>query len=280
MSTAPVRVKPAAKAQARRKPTVPAIRLEALGPQVALYRSRPLGWRDAFMVLIPGLLGVLAPYSYALWLYRQTLPRHGPAAAEQWSQPWFWLAWATLVVFVLLCILRLLDLRRFAAVHKRGVRLRPSILPTRSLQWKQISGVALSVTQDVFLRSRGRARLRAVIYLNQGKPIRLDERLQNLPELISRIKASLYPRLLPDMKAAFQAGKWLYFGPLAVQTRALRLQHGQIAWEQVENMQVKAGYLAVSWKEGQGSARNVHIPVSKIPNLELLLQIIREGVNV
>jgi Family of unknown function (DUF6585) len=280
MSTTPVRVKPTAKTQARRKPALPAKRPSTLGPLVALYRSRPLGWRDAFTVLAPGLLGVLAPYSYALWLYERTLQQHGPAAAQQWSQVWFWLAWMALAVFILLCILRLSDLRRFVAVHRRGIRLRPGFLHTYSLQWKQISGVALSVTQDVFLRSRGRARLRAVIYPNQGKQIRLDERLQNLPELISRLKASLYPRLLPEMKTSFQAGKWLYFGPLAVQSNALRLHNGNITWGQVENLQVKAGYLAISWKEGQGPARSMRVPVSKIPNFELLLQIIREGVNV
>jgi hypothetical protein len=280
MSTSPIRVKPSAQPQARRKPAAATGRLTPLGPQVALYRSRPLGWRDAFTVLLPGLLGVLAPYSYALWMYDRTLRQHGPAAAEQWSQPWFWLAWAALGFFILLCILRLLDLRRFAAVHTRGVRLRPGILRTRSLLWKQISGVALSVTQDVFLNSRGRARLSAVIYPNQGSPIRLNERLQNLPELVSRLKASLYPRLLPDLKAGFQTGKWLYFGPLAVQAKALRLPHGKFTWEQVENLQVVAGYLAVSCKEGNEPARNIRIPISKIPNLELLLQIIREGVNV
>jgi hypothetical protein len=165
-------------------------------------------------------------------------------------------------------------------VHTRGVRLRPGILRTRNLRWQQISGVALSATQAVFFDSRGQTRLRAVIYPNQGKPLRLGEQLENLAELVSRIKASLYPRLLPDMKASFQAGKWLYFGPLALQAGVLRLQHAELTWQQVEDIQVKNGYLAVSWREGQGPARNVRIPISKIPNLELLLQIIREGVNV
>jgi hypothetical protein len=280
MPTAPTRIRPAARPQARRNPAVSTQRSDPLGPQVALFRSRPLGWRDAFTRLLPGLLGVLAPYGYAAWLYGQTLPQYGPAAAEQWSQPWFKLAWAALAVFFLLCVLRLLDLRRFAAVHARGLRLHSGVLRTRSLPWKRISGVALSVTQEVFLRSHGHSRLRAVIYPVQGRPIHLDESLQNLPELISRLKASLYPRLLPDLKASFQAGKWLHFGPLAVRVDALRLPQGKFAWETVEGLQVKGGYLAVSWKEGQGSARKVHIPISKIPNLELLLQIIREGVKV
>jgi Family of unknown function (DUF6585) len=280
MSTAPIRVKPTTKPTAKRKPVAPAKRPNPMGPQVAFYRSRSLGWRDAFIVLIPGLLGVLAPNGYAIWLYGRTLQQHGPAAAEQWSQPWFWLAWGALAVFILLCILRLLDLRRFAAVHTRGVLLRPGILRIYSLQWKQISGVALSATQTVFFHKRGRARLRAVIFPNQGRQIRLDERLQNLAELISRVKASLYPRLLPDLKASFQAGKWLYFGPVALQAKALRLQHAELTWEQVEDLQVENGYLAVSWRKGPGTARTVRIPISKIPNLELLLQIIREGVNV
>jgi hypothetical protein len=280
MSTAPIRVKPTTKPTARRKPAAPAKDNHPLGPQVALYRAPSLGWRDFFIILLPGILGVLAPYGYAIWSYNRTLQQHGPAAAEKWSQPWFWLAWAALAVFILLCILRLLDLRRFAAVHTRGIRLRPGILRTRSLGWQQISGVALSATQAVFFQRRGQTRLRAVIFPNQGSEIHLDGRLQNLAELISRIKASLYPRLLPELKTSFQSGKWLYFGPLAIQPRAIRLRRAELIWEQVENIQVKNGYLAVSWREGPGSARDVRIPISKIPNLELLLQIIREGVNV
>ena len=127
---------------------------------------------------------------------------------------------------------------------------------------------------------RGQTRLRAVIFPNQGREIRLDNRLQNLAELISRVKASLYPRLFPELKTSFQAGKWLYFGPLAMQTKSLRFRQVELTWEQVENIQVKNGYLAVSWKEGPESARNVRIPIAKIPNLELFLQIIREGVHV
>ena len=280
MSTAPVRVKPTGKPPAPRKPARFAKQGTKLGRQLAVYRSRPLGWRDAYLILLPGLLGVLAPYSYAIWLYGRSMQQHGLVAAEQWSKPWFWLAWAALAIFILLCILRLLDLRRFAAVHTRGVRLRPGILHTHNLQWQQISGVALSATQIVFFHRRGQTRLRAVIFPNQGRQIHLDDRLQNLAELISRVKASLYPRLLPDLKTSFQAGKWLYFGPVALQARVLHLQHAKLTWEQVEDIQVKNGYLAVSWKEGPGSARYVRIPISKIPNLELLLQIIREGVNV
>jgi hypothetical protein len=280
MSTAPIRVKPTTKPTTRRKPVAPMKQPNLLGVRVALYRSRPLGWRDIFIILIPGTLGVVAPYVYAIGLYTRTLQQHGPAAAEQWSRPWFWLAWAALAVFVLLCILRLLDLRRFAAVHTGGVRLRPGILGTHSLLWGQISGVALSATQAVFFHRRGQTRLRAVIYPNQGRPIRLGERLENLAELVSRIKASLYPRLLPEMKASFQAGKWLYFGPLSLQAGVLRLQQAELTWQQVDDIQLKDGFLAVSWREGPGPARNVRIPISKIPNLELLLQIIREGVNV
>jgi hypothetical protein len=82
------------------------------------------------------------------------------------------------------------------------------------------------------------------------------------------------------MKTSFQAGKWLYFGPLSLQAGVLRLQHAELTWQQVEDIQVKDGFLAVSWIAGPGPARNVRIPISKIPNLELLLQIIREGVNV
>jgi hypothetical protein len=280
MSTVPVRVKPAGKPPAPRKPAAFAKQDTKLGRQIAVYRSRPLGWRDAYIILLPGLLGVLAPYSYAVWLYEQSMRQHGPVAAEQWSKPWFWLAWGALAAFLLLLILRFLDLRRFAAVYARGIQLRPGIMRTHNLRWEQISGVALSMTQNVFLRSRGHTHLRAVIYPNLGGQIRLDERLNNLPELISRIKASLYPRMLPGMKADFQAGKWLYFGPLAVQASALSLQQGKISWEQVENLHVKDGYLAVSWAEGQEPVRDERIPIAKIPNLELLLQIIREGVNV
>lgn len=280
MSTTPVRIRPPGKPPVRRKPAKLGKQSTNLGAQIAVYHSRPLGWQDVFFILLPGLLGVLAPYGYAVWLYEQSMRQHGPAAAEQWSRVWFWLAWGALFVFIFLLTLRLVDLRRFASVHSRGIRVRPGVLRTHSLRWEQISGIALSMTQDVFLGPRGHTHLRAVLYPNLGRPIRLDDRMQNLAELVSRIKASLYPRMLPDMKANFQAGKWLYFGPLAVQANVLRMHHNKITWEQIENLQVKNGYLAVSWKEEQEPFRDERIPIAEIPNLELLLQIIREGVKV
>lgn len=261
-----------------------------IGSQIATYRYR----RGFFFSLIlPGLLAVLAPLAYGYWLLNYIYTKHGPVAAVFRSRIWFQLAILALLVFVILAAYRLIQARRFVSVHKMGVQLRLRPFYSQQILWREINGISNSVQEDHFLGIHLRTRQSATLFPSSGKPLILGENLEKLPELVSRLKASLYPRLLPSLKADFEAGKWLYFGPIAIShqgmhfyknhrrtpaNRSKRLKGGNqnvVLWAQIKRLTVHSGDLVVELRD-QSPKR---IPVSRIPNLELLLQIIQQEVK-
>src|SRR5690606_27836264 len=102
-----------------------------LGPLVAVYRGRPIAGRGLVSLLAPGLAGVLAPLGYGLWIVREAYPQYGPAAAEQWSRPWFLLASIAVLAFFLLFLYRLHLARQFAAIHENGLHWRTGLVGGR-----------------------------------------------------------------------------------------------------------------------------------------------------
>lgn len=238
---------------------------------------------------------MLAPLGYGLWRYESAYTQYGPAAAEAWSSNWFLLSGLLLLGFLFLLYRRMRLSRRFVAVHKEGLSLNlPSgILPagtrTYSLRWGQIAGIATDTVQERFLGLDLGVTSQAVLFPNLGRPVRLDSSLQRQPELVSRIKAGLYPRLLPGLSERLQAGQWLMFGPLSIQGGALRLLRAWpatrlvVPWSQVNRIDVRSGYLTIELKDpptqnhsGRGPLR---IAISQIPNLEILLQLVQQGIN-
>jgi hypothetical protein len=117
-------------------------------------------------------------------------------------------------------------------------------------------------------------RNRLVIFPNIGDPLRLDDRIQDLDQLILLIKENFYPYLSRELKSQFFDDHWVHFGPVAIHRQALRINKKMIPWKQVENIAVHGGKLKI---EIEG-ARPVRIPTVKIPNLEVCLDIIQEGV--
>lgn len=248
-------------------------------PPIAVYRYRPFHRGEGFVLIILGLLSVLIPLFYGLNRYTYAYTQFGPAAAGAWSRPWYVLAVAALLVLVALTLYRLLQARRFVAVFKKGLQI--NLRTATIMRWEQIAGVAFQASQRHFLGIPVNTRYHAVLYPGSGQPVQLPGGIENLPELVSQIKAHLYPRLKPEMETSFQAGKWLYFGPIAIQqtalkftTRARRAQRS-IPWSLVDQLRIQSGYLVVELK----NSPRQRLPVSQIPNLEILLDIIQSGVS-
>jgi hypothetical protein len=103
-----------------------------------------------------------------------------------------------------------------------------------------------------------------------------------MPGLIARIKARLYPGLLARSRQAFLSGSQLIFGPLTIQRQGLSLDLKKrreqtsetIPWSQVVHVDVQGGRLLIELD----SLPIQSIPVSKIPNLEIMLDLIHQGV--
>jgi hypothetical protein len=250
-----------------------------LGPQIALYRERPFQQRYLLVLFFLLGLAVLVPLGYGLYRAWHAYAHFGIAAASSWSRPWYLISLTALTLLILLAIFFVRQAHRFVAVHKHGLRL---ALPRPiSLRWEQIAGIAIGVRQDRFIGFSVRTSYQAILYPNAGKPIRLDSSLENLPELLTRLKAGLYPRLLPNLRASFLGGQWLHFGPVAIHCESIHIQKrsGSIyrtPWSGVRQITVRSGILIVELE----NKPDIRLPASLIPNLELLLQLIQQGVTV
>lgn len=235
---------------------------------------------EALTLILPGGLAVLLPLFYGYGRARYGAEHFGVVAAEHWSRPWYILASIACGVFLLVAIIRIRDSRKSIAVHTGGLRL--NLAKKQSLLWEQIAGVSTESVRYEFLGIILEPRIRGVIYPNTGKPIRLTNAIQELPELLSVLKAKLYPRLYPDLQANLKSGQWLHFGPLAIQSkgikhlnRGLLKQDQSIPWSQVKHVDVNSGFLVVELSDQP----RLKLPVSQIPNIELLIQLIQLGVN-
>lgn len=216
---------------------------------------------------------MFSPLAYGIYRANDAYAHHGPVAATFWPRPWYQLSLLALCIFSILTLYRIRIARGFVAVHKNGLRL--GLSQTRNLRWEQIAGISTAIIQNRFLGVPVRTTHRATLHPNVIKPIPLSPSLQFFPELITRIKASLYPRLLPALRTDFLNGKWLHFGAISIQSRALRIQGRQISWTQVKRITIQSGYLVI---ELDDQSRNRFL-TSQILNIELLLELIDSGVK-
>ena len=225
-------------------------------------------------LFFPGLAAILAPLGYGLWLADEAYASYGPVAAEYWSRPWYYLAIAAAAIFLMLGIYRVRLSLISVKVRRDGISIRTGFRSARSFEWDDIQGITTSVVEEHFFGLPVRNKYKTRLILRSGKSIRLPGTIQNMPELISRLKANLYPRLFPKLLAEFRSGNRLDFGPLEIQSQVLRLENQEIHWQQVKKVDVRDGKLVIEFND-----RPVRkLPVGSIPNLELVLQLIDQGI--
>jgi hypothetical protein len=206
--------------------------------------------------------------------------QYGPTAAQAWSQAW--LSWGILIglITLLVTVWQVFRARVSVILYRYGMDVHIPFRSTHSLRWEDITGIASGNIQDSLWGHIYRTRHHLTVFLTQGKPIALDDRIDNLLEMTTRIKANLYPRLLPGYRTRFKAGKKLDFGPLSIQSNAITLHNKLIPWENVKNITVSAGFLVVETADQRPNyVKSTRIPIIHIPNLELLLQVLQQGLN-
>jgi hypothetical protein len=214
---------------------------------------------------------VLGPLAFGAYRANYAFSHFGPAAVDSWSRPWYLLSITALFFLVLIALNWLRKSHHFIAIHHNGLHL--ALPHQQSLTWDQIAGIAEQVQQEVFLGLPLRTHSCAVIYPVVGKPVQIHS-FDNLPSLIALVKAHFYPHLLPGLKGSYNAGQWLHFGPVSVQSGSCRIGSRQVPWERVRQVAVRSGDLVVELE----NQTKIRLPASEIPNLEILLQIIQTGV--
>ncbi len=245
-----------------------------IGDKVAEFRGKPFrGW-TAILLLLGGIGISLGSLLYGVWRGLYGYTQYGSVPANTWGRSWIALGAILALVILLIARRKLQIARRRVVIYQNGIRLSLSPRQDKAIYWRHIGGFTVETTQDRLLKRVLKTRQRISIYPNAGKPFKLDDRIQDLPALIEHIETKLFPFLLSELRDSFQAGRWLHFGPLAMNQQTLQIHKRQYAWEQVKKIDIQAGRLVIEFVP-RGKTQ---VPTSKIPNLVIMLQIIEEGV--
>jgi hypothetical protein len=273
-----------------------------LSPLITVYQTRRLQFRHFWGLFLCGFFFILIPLAYGLFRLYMGYTQYGPAVGYARGLPWLAFAGIAFVAWLIGLIARLRSPQYKIFLYKNRLQFEGNREAKKSLglesclDWEALSGISVdSIGGKVKtgLPSYAITSQRVKLLLSNGKEITLTESsgqpggLINLPELVSRVKASLYPRLTPRLKTEFSSGQRLSFGPLLVQKEGVQFKNRSgtgtsptIPWEQFGHITVKSGYLVVELSKSSAlAAQKRRFPISQIPNLELLLQIIKENVE-
>jgi len=267
---------------------------KSLGTHLETFNGRPITWNNLFGLFLPASLAVLAPCAYGYYRAAAVYKDHGPSAAQAISYPWFLLAVCSLIPLLWLAIFYLRRTHYFISIHENGLLVRFATHKPFWLPWKQIAGIASGDIQEHWLALSLHTYHYATLFPTLGKPIQLDDRLENLTKFVERVKEHLNPRLLIAYRDDFTKDRWLHFGPISIHHQGFRLSDQSprssfikkvlhkpyansevIPWNSVASLSLKSGYLVIELKQN----RSIRQAVLNIQNLDLLLQIIDWGIN-
>ena len=161
-------------------------------------------------------------------------------------------------------------------IFKNGIQYRSIFLRRHAYYWSELSGIASSATRITFFGKDIQTIPSGVIYLYTGKSIELTNRFQNIPRLVEIVKSKTYPLIWPTLKSTFRSGSTAQFGRLTLTREHLHIAKKSIPWESVSRLRVESGFLVVELRDNSEQ----QVPISDIPNLELLLQCVDWGIQI
>ncbi len=243
-----------------------------LGPLLSTYRGHSIGWRDICLLYIPGTLVVIATLVYGLFRFQFAYAQYGPVAAVSTCFPWFLTSFLLFLLVLTAVAIRFQHTKSTVSLFHYGISLGLYPFQKHLLPYKDIGGISTDFKFSGIFNSVSSPLVQATLYPLKGKPIRLPTYLQHYPDMISQIKASLYPLLLPALYGSFQVNQWVKFGSISIQNQGFRLNNRQIPWNDIKQIQIQNGFLVVTLH----NQKMYSVPARQIPNLELLLQMVHE----
>jgi len=245
----------------------------SLGPLIAKYKDRQFSWIDLFTLFIPGFFAIAIPGGYGLYLAYYAYTNFGKAAAIDWSTPWLAISIIAFLTFFVLIIYRIKISNRYVAIHQNGIDV--SLSKKQSINWDQISGISSEIIQKRFLFLKSKLIYKAIIHTTSRERIRLHEKIDHLPGFISRFKKIFYPIAKPLIEHNLYIGKNVNFGKVSIDRDCFIFGDQRYPWSLINQVTVITGRLVVELTDHS----KIKVPTSKIQNIELLLQLIKQGEN-
>ena len=238
----------------------------SLGKQLSFHPITPRGKRLPWLILAAA--AVLA--GIGAWRWYTGYTQFGVAAGDGWSRPWLAASGLLFAALLIDTFRRRRLARRFAAVYKKGLKTHLPGLKSQTLRWQDIAGLTVDSSRTRLLGLDLSNQHRLIVTSNVNGEARLSSELHNLPALIENVKREYYAFLTPRLEADFTANKWLYFGPVSLNRKTLKVSGQQTPIEEIERISVEAGQLRI---ERRGT-KPLKVRTDRIPNLELLLKLV------
>lgn len=249
------------------------------GSMLAVYRTRRTSRLPRFLILLVGLLLFMAVFVWGLSRLYFDYTHHGVSAALSWNAGWIAAGTLGVLIWLALTVPPLFQHHAAVYVFQNGLQLSG---PKREeyVPWEKVTGIRV----DSFASRTGPARTHHSVELTfAGRPaLNLMDHgrgpwvIDGLADLISHIKARIYPRILPSLCSKISSGEWLVFGPVCIHAFEISWEGQRLPWKQVQRVSIDSGSLVVEWASPGKPAVRKKMPAYAVPNIELMLQIINQ----
>jgi hypothetical protein len=144
-------------------------------------------------------------------------------------------------------------------------------------RWEDVAAIFTRGSRDApsrFLPREGRG-VYTIVHQN-GKVLKLGNRLQSVDKLYEDIRHQVYKPILTRCCTAYDSGETILFGPLKM-SRSLGLitADKNYLWDEIGQVVIEQGRLHIKAK-GSGWSTNYSAPLRLVPNLDVFLAMANE----
>ncbi len=246
-----------------------------LGKLIKSYHHATPGSRTPGFLHALALLAIISPFGYGLYRSVYGYFKFGIVAAYSWGRPWFLASLLAGLLFAIYIMVRHIRSKSNVYFYEKGIQVSRYRQEPQSLLWKDIKYIFEDSQQTSFFWLPVGENYAVRIVSLDGRELYIQDSLSNIGELIQRIKAKTFPRLRNSIISKFQDGSDISFGPITISLNYLELNADQYPWSRLKDIHIGSGKLVIELQNQQ----RITFPVKDIPNIEILLQLLVDGIS-
>lgn len=246
-----------------------------LGKLIKSYHHTTPGSRTPGFLHTLALFAIISPLGYGLYRSVYGYFQFGIVAAYSWGRPWFLASLLAGLLFALYVMVRHIRSKSNVYFYEKGIQVSQYRQEPQSLLWKDIKYIFEDSRQTTFFWLPVGENYAVRIVSSGGRELYIQDSLSNIGELIQRIKAKTFPRLRNSVISKFQNGDDVSFGPINISSKYLEFKTYQYPWSRLKDIHINSGKLVIELHNQQ----RITIPVKDIPNIEILLQLLMDGIS-
>lgn len=233
-------------------------------------RRNSLGYALALSVLLASLINIAIGY----YRWNFAFQNYGPIVVWRFSAHWFWLG-LLLALIGFAILIRTLRNKRFVVQTSRQAMIVQEGKQKMGLAWSEILAIQLYAVRYLFTSQNRSIRTNMILHLKDNSHLEFRRSLQDLDHLIETCKKMVYPRLLDTYVNLYNRGERVSFHAISLDRDGVYHKKKSFPWKEVQSARIERGKFIISRQE-KGRARNIRIPVGRVYNADLCLQLVQE----